>query len=223
MAHIKRKYIDSHWLVFIFQGLITLGFGCMMLFTSDSISRSLMPMIGVTLLFLSVVEFANSIYRSYSHQGWAVSTGVAVFDAFFGMLLLFVLNEGMTWHLVAVAAYTLLRGIFEILIAFHTTVDPTDRFIWALCGVCGLIFGVAIFNSGHLANVDFVRFFGAYLLILGTSSLIYSIHNREQQQEDRVARSEAARKWRAERQQVTAKAAPKSTTKVETETKVTKK
>lgn len=104
------------------------------------------------------------------------------------------INEGMTWHLVLIAAYTLLRGIFELVIGFRTTVDPTDRFIWCLCGLCGLLFGIVIFNSGHLANVDFVRFFGAYMMILGVSSLIYSIHNREQQREDRIARSEAAHK-----------------------------
>lgn len=193
MAHIKRKYIDSHWLVFIFQGAIALLFSCATLFTGDSSSTSLVPIVGISLLALAVVEFANSIYRSYNRQGWGVSTGIALFDALFGLLLLFVINEGMVWHLVLVSIYTILRGIFEIVIAFRTTVDPTDRFIWALCGVCGIIFGIVIFNSGHLANVDFVRFFGAYMMILGVSSLIYSIHNRDQQREDRQARSEAAK------------------------------
>lgn len=193
MAHIKRKYIDSHWLVFIFQGAIALLFGCATLFTGDSSSTSLVPIVGISLLALAVVEFANSIYRSYNRQGWGVSTGIALFDALFGLLLLFVINEGMVWHLVLVSIYTILRGIFEIVIAFRTTVDPTDRFIWALCGVCGIVFGIVIFNSGHLANVDFVRFFGAYMMILGVSSLIYSIHNRDQQREDRQARSEAAK------------------------------
>jgi len=198
MAHIKRKYIDSHWLVFIFQGMVALLFGCATLFTGGSSSTSLVPVIGVSLLALAVVEFANSIYRSYNHEGWLVSTGIALFDGLFGLLLLFVINEGMVWHLVIVSLYTVLRGIFEIFIAFRTTVDPTDRFIWGLCGVCGIIFGIVIFNSGHLANVDFVRFFGAYMMILGVSSLIYSVHNREQQREDRLARSEAARKARDE-------------------------
>lgn len=194
MAHIKRKYIDSHWLVFIFQGAIALLFGCLTLFNSDKSSISLIPIIGIFLLALSVVEFANSIYRSYNRQGWAVSTAVAVFDAIFSVLLLFTMDEGMAWHLSLLALYTLLRGIFEVVIGFHTTVDPTDRFIWVFCGLCGIVFSIVIFNSGHLANVDFIRFFGAYMMILGTSSLIYSVHNREQQREDRLARSEAAKK-----------------------------
>lgn len=193
MAHIKRKYIDSHWLVFVFQGAITLLFGCLTLFTGGSSPSELVPVIGIFLLALAIVEFANSIYRSYNRHGWAVSTLVAAFDALFGIAMLLLTNETMTWHLVMVAAYTLLRGIFELAIAMRTTEDPTDRFIWSLCGLCGIVFAVVIFNSGHLANVDFLRFFGAYMMILGVSSLVYSVHNREQQREDRIARSEAAR------------------------------
>lgn len=194
MAHVKRKYIDSHWLVFIFQGIVALLFGCLTLFTSGENSTSLIPVIGIFLLGFAIVEFANSIYRSYKRHGWGVSIAVAVFDALFGLLLLFLTNETMTWHLILLSSYTLIRGIFELVIAARTTVDPTDRFIWSLCGLCGIVFAIVIFNSGHLANVDFVRFFGAYMLILGVCSLIYSVHNREQQLEDREARSEAAKK-----------------------------
>lgn len=193
MAHIKRKYIDSHWLVFIFQGAIALFFGCLTLFTSGESSSSLVPTIGILLLALAVVEFTNSLYRSRHRHGWLVSTLVALFDAGVGIALLFIMNQDMVWHLSLLAGYTVIRGIFEILIGFRTTVDPTDRFIWVLCGVCGVIFGFVIFNSGHLANVDFIRFFGAYMMILGVSSLIYGVHNREQSIEDREARSLAAK------------------------------
>ena len=194
MAHIKRKYIDSHWLVFMFQGVIAFLFGSLTLFSSGDTSTSLIPVVGLSMLALAVVEFANSIYRSHNKHGWLTATGVAIFDAAFGLVLLFMMDRGMAWHLVLMSIYTLVRGAFELILAFRTTVDPTDRFIWALCGVCGILFGIVIFNSGHLANVDFMRFFGAYMTIFGTSSLIYGVHNREQQREDREARSEDAKK-----------------------------
>lgn len=194
MSQIKRKYIDSHWLVFIFQGIVTLVFGCFMLFTSNQSSSTLAPVVGTALLSLAVVEFANSLYRSHNSQGWLVATLVALFDAAFGIALIVITDQGMLWHLLVLAIYIILRGIFEILLGFRTTFDPTDRFIWVLCGVFGLVFGVVILNSGHLQNVDFVRFFGAYLMILGTSSLIYGVHNRSQQIEDREARQIAAKK-----------------------------
>ncbi len=210
MAQIKRKYIDSHWLVFVFQGMVALLFGCLTLFTNSESSRSIIPIVGIFLLSLAVIEFANSVYRSYNQEGWLVSTAIAVFDAIFGLLTLFAINEGMTWHLVIMTIYTILRGVFELLIGFRTTVDPTDRFIWCLCGVCGLIFGIVIFNSGHLANIDFVRFFGAYMLILGVCSLIYSFDNREQQREDRQARSSAAQKAHKQKAQSHSSKAPKA-------------
>lgn len=191
---IKRKYIDSHWLVFMFQGGIALLFGCLTLFTSDESASSLIPLVGIFLLALSVVEFANSLYRSRHKQGWLVAVLLALFDAAFGLAMLFVADQAMVWHLSLVAAYTALRGVFELLMGFRTTVDPTDRFIWVLCGVVGIIFGLVIFNSGHLENIEFMRFFGAYMMILGVSSFIYGIHNREQGIEDREARSIAAKK-----------------------------
>jgi len=206
MAHIKRKYIDSHWLVFIFQGVITLIFGCIALFTGDESPAALIPVIGISLLALAVVEFANSLYRSRHQDGWLVSTLVALFDAGFGIAFLVLSEQTMAWHLALLAAYTLLRGIFELFIGFRTTVDPTDRFIWVLCGVCGIIFGFIIFNSGHLPNIDFVRFFGAYMLIFGIASLIYGVHNRSQQIEDREARSEASKKALASRKKAAKRA-----------------
>lgn len=209
MAHIKRKYIDSHWLVFIFQGVITLFFGCVTLFTGDESPSALIPVIGISLLALAVVEFANSLYRSRRQDGWLVSTLVALFDAAFGIALLVLSEKTMAWHLALLAAYTALRGVFELLIGFRTTVDPTDRFIWVLCGVCGVIFGFIIFNSGHLPNIDFVRFFGAYMLVLGIASLIYGVHNRSQQIEDREARSEAGKKAVAARRKNGAKTSKK--------------
>lgn len=183
MAQVKRKYIDSHWLVFFFQGAIALIFGCITLFAADQTLADLTRIIGVSLLALAVVELANLIHRSFKRQGWLVSILVALFDLGFGIAILCLANQDPVWRISMLASYTLIRGIFEILLGFRTTVDPTDRFIWVLCGICGAIFGIVIFNSGHLKGVDFIRFFGTYLLILGVSSLIYGAHNRTQQLE----------------------------------------
>ncbi len=207
----KRKYIDSHWLVFIFQGIVALFFGCLTLFTSNKSSFELIPVIGVALLVLAVVEFANSLQRTRSRQGWLVATLVAVFDAAFGIALIITSDQGVFWHLCLLAGYTLLRGIFELVLSFRTTVDPTDRFIWALCGLCGVIFGIVILNSGHLANVDFIRFFGAYFLIFGVCSLIYGKHNRTQQH-DALEASE--RRAKSSNKSSTAKANGKAAKKV---------
>lgn len=193
MAHINRRYIDSHWLIFALRGILALIFGWITLFHSNNSFASIIALVGVFLLSLSIIEFTNALHRAHKKTGWTVSVLIALVDVTAALLLLFTLNQDLAWHLIIIASYTLLRGIFEILIGFRTTVDPTDRFIWVLTGICGAVMGIVIFNAGALSSTTFIRFFGAYLLVLGISSLIYGIHNHSQKIEDRVARSEAAK------------------------------
>ncbi|MBQ2638438.1 DUF308 domain-containing protein [Candidatus Saccharibacteria bacterium] len=188
MAHINRKYIDSHWLIFTIRGVIALLFGWVALFSMKQDFSSLISLVGIFLLSLSIIEFINALHRAHQKTGWAVSVSLAVADAVVALALLFTLTQTATWHLYIVAAYTFLRGFFEIIAGFRTTVDPTDRFIWVLCGMCGAIMGIVVFNSGDF----FVRFFGAYLIILGVCSLVYGVHNHAQKLEDRAARKESA-------------------------------
>ncbi|MBQ3275065.1 DUF308 domain-containing protein [Candidatus Saccharibacteria bacterium] len=188
MSHINRKYIDSHWLIFVVKGLVAVLFGGLALFSMRHNFDSMMTLVGAFLLTFSVIEFINAIYRASQKTGWAVSVGLAVVDAVVALALLFTVGQDATWHLVIIAAYTFLRGLFEIISGFRATVDPTDRFTWVFGGMCGAIMGLVIFNSGEY----FVRFFGVYLIILGVCSLFYGVHNRSQKIEDREARRESA-------------------------------
>lgn len=195
MARIKRKYIDSHWLVFVIQGALALGFGWVMLFSSVEASLSyLVSIVGVFLLALGILELFNILHREHLNSGWAVSLIVALVDTIVAMILLMTINNDAVWHLVIIAAYTFARGIFEILVGLRSPDDMTDRFIWVLVGACGAIMGLAVFNSGGMGTTDFVRFFGAYMMVLGVGSLIYGVHNRDQKLEDLAARREARAK-----------------------------
>lgn len=188
MAHINRKYIDSHWLIFVIKGLVAIFFGGLALFDMRRDLDSMIALAGVFLLTLSIIEFINALYRARQKTGWAVSVALAVVDAVVALALLFTIGESSMWHLSLIALYTLLHGLFEIISGFRATVDPTDRFTWVFSGMIGSIMGVVIFNSGSF----FVRFFGVYLLIFGTCALFYGVHNRAQKLEDRAARQESA-------------------------------
>lgn len=190
MAHINRKYIDSHWLLFIARGLIALAFGAVSLFNMKRDVPYMVTLVGIFLLAFSIVEFINALYRARQKTGWAISVSLAIIDAVVALALLFTINQDSTWHLYIIAGYTFLRGFFEIIAGFRATVDPTDRFTWVFSGMFGAISGIIVFNSGDY----FVRFFGVYLLIIGTCSLFYGVHNRAQKIEDRIARRESASK-----------------------------
>ena len=189
MAHINRKYIDSHWLIFVIRGIVAIIFGWISLFNMRYDTSELISIAGVFLLALSLIEFINSLHRAHQRTGWIVSVALAIIDTIIALALLFTFQASTPIHLCLIGAYLILRGLFEIISGFRTTVDPTDRFIWVICGMSGCIMGFAILYAGE----HFIRFFGAYLFGLGLCSLIYGVHNRAQKIEDHQARRESAR------------------------------
>lgn len=193
MAHINRRYIDRHWSVFLVRGAVAMTFGCLALFCGPNEVESLIALGSVFLLFMGIVDAVGAINSSRNKHGWINSVIDALIDVVAALLLLFVFWNNLTMSLVVISVYTILSGVIDIFHGFLSTVDPTDRFIRVLTGICGCVFGLAILNSGGLEITTFLRFFGAYMLIVGVTSLIYGVHNRSQNIEDKIARSQVAR------------------------------
>ncbi len=193
MAKINRRYIDKHWLVFIFRGVLATAFGCLMLFSGTNIENTI-AILSVLLLLMGIIDAVGALYSSTKKHGWINSVIDALIDVVAAVGLLFFAKESLTVSVVIISIYTLISGIIDIFHGFLSTVDPTDRFIRVLAGVCGCVIGLVILNSGALELTTFVRFFGSYMMIVGITSMIYGVHNRAQNIEDKVARSEARRK-----------------------------
>ena len=195
MAHINRKYIDKHWLVFILRGAIALLFGWIALFNGNlNDMRLVIAFVSVFLLFMGIIDSASALYSSTKKHGWVNSVFDAGIDIIAALVLLFLSNNDLVFQLVTISIYTCLSGIVDIVHGFLSTVDPTDRFIRILTGICGCIMSFVILNAGEFEIATFIRFFGAYMSIVGVTSLIYGVHNKAQKTEDKTARVEAAKK-----------------------------
>lgn len=205
MARIKRKYIDSHWLIFVVQGLIALLCGWYIMFVNGQDTISLVIMVGVMLLALGIVEVVNILQRERAQATWGISLAAAVVEIAIGLLLVFTSQQDLVWHMIVLAIYTFTRGLCELMLAFRSIDDRTDKFIWGFCGICGIILSFVVLNSGHLAAGTFVKVFASYLVILGVGNLLYGVHNRDQELEAKSA-SRSSKKS-------TKKAAKKSTKK----------
>lgn len=191
---IKKKYVDSHWLVFAFQGILALLFGCFAVFTGVKDTVSLVAIVGSTLLGLGVIELFNLLYRTHARETWGLSLAVAVIEVVVAMLLLFTLSQNIALHLAIISVYTLIRGVFEILIGLKSVDDATDKAIWVISGICGAVLGFVIFNSGSVRVQAFIQFFGVYMLIFGLANLIYGVHNNDQSRELSAQRKAIATK-----------------------------
>ncbi len=194
MAKINRKYIDKHWLMFIVRGVLAAIFGCLVLFSGVAAVADIIAMMSVFLLFMGIIDAAGALYSSTKKHGWFNSIIDALIDVVAAVALLFYAKNSLVNSLVVISIYTILSGIIDIFHGFLSTNDPTDKFIRMVAGVFGCVMGLVILNAGSFEVMTFVRFFGAYMLIVGTTSMIYGVHNRAQKIEDSAARKEARKK-----------------------------
>ncbi|MBR3138078.1 DUF308 domain-containing protein [Candidatus Saccharibacteria bacterium] len=194
MAHINRRFIDKHWFIFIIRGVLAGIFGFIALFGGMADVENMIAIISLFLLFMGIIDSAGALYNSTKKHGWINSIIDAVIDVAAALLLLFLAQGNLVFGLMILSVYTVLSGVIDIFHGFLSTTDPTDRFIRILAGVCGCIMGAVIVNAGNFEVSTFIRFFGAYMLIVGVTSMIYGVHNRAQNIEDKIARKEARTK-----------------------------
>lgn len=194
MAHINRRYIDKHWIVFIMRGILAGIFGGLALFGGVYDMSNIVAIMSVFLLIMGVIDAAGALYSSTKKHGWINAIIDALIDVVAAVSLLFFAHNDIVFSLLVISVYTIISGLIDIFHGFLSTVDPTDRFIRVLAGVCGCIIGIVILNAGGFEISTFIRFFGAYMMIVGITSLIYGVHNRSQNIEDKIARSQSAHK-----------------------------
>lgn len=199
MAKINRRYIDKHWLVFLIRGTVAAVFGSIALFRGPSNMEDTVAIVGVFLLFMGIVDSVGALYCSTKKHGWINAIVDALVDVVAAIALLFVAKNDLTNSVIIISVYTIISGIIDLFHGFVSTVDPTDRFIRVLAGICGCIIGAVILNAGDFEVTTFVRFFGAYMLIVGVTSLIYGVHNHSQNIEDKIARIQSYKKKKSKK------------------------
>ena len=143
---------------------------------------------------MGIIDSVSALYNSTKKHGWVNSIIDALVDVVAAVSLLIFTKDGLVMSLVIVSVYTIVSGLIDVFHGFVSTVDPTDRFIRVLAGVSGCVIGAVILNAGDFEITTFIRFFGAYMLIVSTTSLIYGVHNRAQNIEDKIARKAARKK-----------------------------
>lgn len=194
MARINRRFIDKHWLIFMLRGGLAVVFGFLALFGALTDLEVVIALISIFLLAMGIIDSISALYNSTKKHGWINSVIDALIDVVAALALLIFARNDLVASLIVIASYTFVSGIIDIFHGFLSTVDPTDRFIRVLAGIMGCIMGFVILNAGSFEVMTFIRFFGAYMLIVGVTSMIYGVHNRAQNAEDKVARSESAKK-----------------------------
>ena len=88
----KKKYIESHWLIFGLQGVVALLFGWYVMFTGITDIPALIAVVGCTLLALGIVETFNLLHRKRMQYNWGLPLAIALIEIVVAILLLFTMK-----------------------------------------------------------------------------------------------------------------------------------
>jgi uncharacterized membrane protein HdeD (DUF308 family) len=196
----KRKYIESHWGVFVLKGIVSLFAGFYMMFTHRQDVNFLIQVVGWTMLALAIIEVINVAHRSSRQRNWGFPLGLGVVEMAISVALLYTVNPNATLaellplRLSMLAAYVLAASIITVVMGFRSFDNLTDRFMWVVNGMLGCVLGFVIFNAGNISDVAHIMLFGTYLLINGLTDLFFGIHSKDEMKELHAERSARRKK-----------------------------
>ena len=196
----KRKYIESHWGVFVLKGIVSLFAGFYMMFTHRQDVNFLIQVVGWTMLALAIIEVINVAHRSSRQRNWGFPLGLGIVEMAISVALLYTVNPNATLaellplRLSMLAAYVLAASIITVVMGFKSFDNLTDRFMWVVNGMLGCVLGFVIFNAGNISDVAHIMLFGTYLLINGLTDLFFGIHSKDEMKELHAERSARRKK-----------------------------
>ena len=203
MTKNERGYIDKHWMIFISRGVLAVLFGLMLIFNYNMGIDVLVMPICVFLLTMGAIDATNAVFNADKKRDWVNCVIDAVIDVLAAIVLLAAGQNDLMAEVMVLAVYTIASGVVDLCHAMLSNEDRTDRFIRLLIGVIGVVIGVVTLNAGKFEMMAFFRFFGTYILMVGITSLIYGVHNRDQglTYQEELAEAREAKKEAAEKAQ----------------------
>ncbi len=177
----KKRYTESHWLIFLLEGLIALAAGAYVMFTGINEVPHLVTTTGIVLVAISIIEIFNTLHRKRLAHNWGISLAIALFEAAIGTAMLIANQESHILHIALLATYTIIRGLATLIIGFtNFRKKPTPRFLWVACGTITSIIGFTILADTGFSDTIFIKIFATFLMVFGLTNLFFGIYSRDE-------------------------------------------
>ena len=189
MPKTVKKYIESHWMVFVAKGIVALFAGFCLTFSQLNPS-TLSATIGFTLVALGVIELLNAMLRVKRNYSWSVAIFVTLIELGIGLAMILTSRLPREFPLAILSAYTVFYGAFSIFSGFRDFSNLTNKFIFIFIGILGCIIGFSILGANlSLSDTSFVKLFGTYLMLRGFGLTVYGVHSRDEKLIEKEART----------------------------------
>ena len=206
MSTKPKKFIESHWLLFAGKGVISLIVGLCMMLSFNSDAMTMAKLVSFTMMILAGIELMNAAYRvkaNHGNVGFPLILGIIELGV--AVSLLFAINpsldiDELIWLRIAIlSGYTFFASLITIVMGFKSFTNMTDRMMWIINGMVGMILAIVMLPSDALlmTATAHIKLFGAYLMVNGLTDLFFGIHSRDEallDKADRLAKRIANKK-----------------------------
>jgi uncharacterized membrane protein HdeD (DUF308 family) len=170
----RTVVLAAYWWAFILRGLLAIAFGVLAFVSPAWGIAILVAFFGVW----AIIDGVTSLFMGFRHRGTARSWWLELLEGVAGIaagviaLLFPVYAAGIL--VLLIAAWSIVTGIFEIVMAVRLRNQIRGEFWLGLAGVASILFGVILLlfpAAGALSLVwligSFALVFGVFLVILG--------------------------------------------------------
>ena len=189
MKHTKRRYIESHWLVFAMKGLLAAVAGIWMIVSFSADVHYLTRIVGAALLGMSAIEVFNIFHRRRLQRNWSMPLAISAVELIVALALLILVDpsnpnsDNLALRIAIFAGFTVYASIISVIIGATCYKNITDSIFWITNGIIGAVLGFAIFADNGVSPISHIRLFGIYLLVKGLTEFYFGIHSKDEMME----------------------------------------
>ncbi|WP_437756499.1 HdeD family acid-resistance protein [Sorangium sp. So ce1389] len=175
-----RRTTDTWWILAL-RGVAALGLGLLTLLLPGHSLGALVVIFGVYLVVESVIALTGAARCAQRGQRWRASAAHGLISLAGGIVTLAWPGLSVLLLLYLVAAWAIVGGIRDIVVAVHFRHRFAGEWLLALAGVLAVALGVLVMALPSAGALALVLWVGAYATVLGAALLISGLAMRAHQ------------------------------------------
>lgn len=160
-------FYKTNWWLYLVQGIVTLIFGIAAVFEPTQVLAVLGFYFGLFLVFGGLVDTVLGISSAGKRNGWWLVLLLGILQLGIGVYLFRRPGLSLATFIVYVAVALLIRGIAALVEAFDKNLDSSNKALYAIGGVAGILASLVVWKYPVQGTMAFVWVLGLYALVTG--------------------------------------------------------
>lgn len=155
------------WWTFILRGVLAIAFGVIAFISPPATIAALVLLFGAWALVDGVFDIVAAIQHRTMDRSWWLTILEGVVGIIAGVLALAFPTIAAASLLIIIAAWSIVTGVIEIVLAIRLREQITGELWLAVAGVMSIVFGVLVFLFPAAGALTVVWLIGAFAVAFG--------------------------------------------------------